>query len=306
MTLDENTPEFLVSVRLRNNRLLELQKETGLGPRELAGKVGISYAALLDLISLRLAPRNKKGEWRKPVRRLCDYFSVLPEDLFPEAVQQVKNAHLERPMGIGQIQQLMHSDPTMLPAPTPDIAAEASELARAVESALATLTPREEDVVRRRMGLTDSGRSETYREIGESYGLSVERVRQIEGKALRKMRHPARAKKLWPFVAGSSTPASRRWARREQEQLCREQREKNRQELLEWVSLQSGVPLDALKAAAEIWASGDLAQELSRLPRVSQQALARLHVYGPGDLHVRLWEALKKRHEDADLQEETP
>ncbi|MDQ4076694.1 MAG: sigma-70 family RNA polymerase sigma factor [Chloroflexota bacterium] len=66
--------------------------------------------------------------------------------------------------------------------------------------ALATLTPREARILRLRYGLRD-GREHTLKEIGEKYGLTRERIRQIEKEALRKLRHPSRSRKLRAFVS---------------------------------------------------------------------------------------------------------
>ena len=64
---------------------------------------------------------------------------------------------------------------------------------------LQTLTPREEMVLRLRFGLED-GRSRTLEEVGKAFDVTRERIRQIEAKALRKLRHPSRSKKLRDFL----------------------------------------------------------------------------------------------------------
>ena len=61
--------------------------------------------------------------------------------------------------------------------------------------ALHTLTAREEEIISRRFGLDGMG-TETLEEIAKDYGVTRERIRQIEQKALRKLRHPSRSKKL--------------------------------------------------------------------------------------------------------------
>ena len=68
-----------------------------------------------------------------------------------------------------------------------------------LEDVLNTLTPREKDVLRLRYGLED-GRERTLEEIGKSFGVTRERIRQIEAEALRKLRHPACSKKLKDFL----------------------------------------------------------------------------------------------------------
>mgnify|MGYP003206983782 FL=1 len=64
---------------------------------------------------------------------------------------------------------------------------------------LKTLTPREEKVLRLRFGLED-GRPRTLEEVGKEFNVTRERIRQIEAKALRKLRHPSRSKKLRDFL----------------------------------------------------------------------------------------------------------
>jgi len=70
-------------------------------------------------------------------------------------------------------------------------------------SVLKTLTPREEKVIKMRFGLDDSS-EHTLEEVGQSFAVTRERIRQIEAKALRKLRHPSRSRKLRAFLEGSS------------------------------------------------------------------------------------------------------
>ena len=66
---------------------------------------------------------------------------------------------------------------------------------------LRTLTPREEKVIKMRFGL-DDGSEHTLEEVGQSFAVTRERIRQIEAKALRKLRHPSRSRKLKAFLEG--------------------------------------------------------------------------------------------------------
>jgi RNA polymerase primary sigma factor len=70
------------------------------------------------------------------------------------------------------------------------------------EALLKTLTPREEKVIKMRFGLGD-GSEHTLEEVGQSFAVTRERIRQIEAKALRKLRHPSRSRKLKAFLEGS-------------------------------------------------------------------------------------------------------
>ncbi|MEE8606355.1 MAG: RNA polymerase sigma factor RpoD, partial [Nitrospiraceae bacterium] len=70
------------------------------------------------------------------------------------------------------------------------------------EAAVRTLTPREEKIIKLRFGL-DDGSERTLAEVGQAFAVTRERIRQIEAKALRKLRHPSRSKKLRAFLEGA-------------------------------------------------------------------------------------------------------
>ncbi len=84
-------------------------------------------------------------------------------------------------------------------APAPAEAASHTLLKEQLSDVLSTLTPREEKVLKLRFGLED-GRSRTLEEVGKEFNVTRERIRQIEAKALRKLRHPSRSKRLKDFL----------------------------------------------------------------------------------------------------------
>ena len=83
--------------------------------------------------------------------------------------------------------------------PAPQDAAASTILREVIERELHTLTPREEHVIKLRFGLYD-GRTRTLEEVGKEFDITRERIRQIEAKALRKLRHPSRARHLRGFL----------------------------------------------------------------------------------------------------------
>ena len=84
-------------------------------------------------------------------------------------------------------------------AAEPDEAAAAKLMKEQLAEVLSTLSPREEQVLRMRFGL-DDGKAHTLEEVGNAFNVTRERIRQIEAKALRKLRHPSRSKRLKDFL----------------------------------------------------------------------------------------------------------
>jgi RNA polymerase primary sigma factor len=106
---------------------------------------------------------------------------------------------LEHPVGEEEDSELgsfIEDDAT----PTPSQSVYDNLLREKVEEVLATLTPREARILRLRFGL-QNGRSYTLEEVGQKFGLTRERIRQIEGKALRRLRHPRRSRQLRDYLA---------------------------------------------------------------------------------------------------------
>jgi RNA polymerase primary sigma factor len=106
---------------------------------------------------------------------------------------------LERPVGEEEDSELGNfiEDES---SPTPPQSAYHNLLHEKVEEVLATLTPREARILRLRFGL-HNGRSYTLEEVGQKFGLTRERIRQIEGKALRRLRHPRRSRQLREYLS---------------------------------------------------------------------------------------------------------
>ena len=125
------------------------------------------------------------------------------ENITPEKVREIQKialepVSLETPIGEEEDSHLgdFIEDED---APAPDEAASYILLKEQLEEVLETLTPREAKVLRLRFGL-DDGRSRTLEEVGQEFGVTRERIRQIEAKALRKLRHPSRSRKLKDYL----------------------------------------------------------------------------------------------------------
>ena len=150
----------------------------------------------------------------KLIRVQRQLLQELGRDPFPEEISKVMDLPVEKVREIQKIAQKPVSLETPIgeeedshlgdfipddDAPAPAEAAAFTMLKEQLINVLDTLTPREEKVLRLRFGL-DDGRARTLEEVGKEFNVTRERIRQIEAKALRKLRHPSRSKKLKDYL----------------------------------------------------------------------------------------------------------
>ncbi|WRP15805.1 RNA polymerase sigma factor RpoD [Geochorda subterranea] len=142
---------------------------------------------LLQELGREPTPEEIAHEMEMPVERVREIMKIAQEPVSLETpIGEEEDSHL------GDFIEDQE-------APAPPEAASASMLREQLENVLDTLNPREEKVLRLRFGL-DDGKQRTLEEVGQVFGVTRERIRQIEAKALRKLRHPSRSKKLKDFL----------------------------------------------------------------------------------------------------------
>ncbi|MFB0921069.1 MAG: RNA polymerase sigma factor RpoD [Oscillospiraceae bacterium] len=133
------------------------------------------------------SPEEIAEEMGMPVEKVRDILKIAQEPV-----------SLETPIGEEEDSHLGDFIPDE-DASEPSEAASFTLLKEQLMTVLSTLTPREEKVLRLRFGIED-GRTRTLEEVGKEFNVTRERIRQIEAKALRKLRHPSRSKKLRDFL----------------------------------------------------------------------------------------------------------
>jgi len=147
----------------------------------------------------RASHELEQGLGRPPtVIELASELDMLPEKV--EWMMEVSRVplSLESPVGDEEDSELgMFVEDEISPSPTQ--AVYQTMLRERVDEVLSTLSPREARILRLRFGLDDN-HPYTLEEVGAKFGLTRERIRQIEGKALRRLRHPYRARQLREYL----------------------------------------------------------------------------------------------------------
>ena len=143
---------------------------------------------LLQTLGREPTPEEIAKELEMPVEKVREILKVAQEPI-----------SLETPVGEEDESNLGNFIPDD-DAPSPSEQAADTLLREHIEEVMQTLTPREAKVLKLRFGLED-GRMRTLEEVGKEFDVTRERIRQIEAKALRKLRHPSRSKKLKDFMS---------------------------------------------------------------------------------------------------------
>ena len=146
-------------------------------------------------VSQRLIQENGREPTTKEIARELD---ITPEKVRLAMKSAQRPLSLEAPVGIDQdsvIGDFVGDPGAMAPADE----AFRQLLKEAVKAALSTLSDREHQILKRRFGL-NGGRTRTLEDVGQEFGVTRERIRQFEAKALQKLRHPSRARVLKDYV----------------------------------------------------------------------------------------------------------
>jgi RNA polymerase sigma factor (sigma-70 family) len=191
-----------MEARLKNADLIGAREMAGLNAREAAEMIGMSYQYYLNCESMRIYPGRETQE------KICKFYRsmgifLLEDDVFPEELRYVQTKHSYAKESIipePELLSLSHMDRKMLPVVENEAEKriEAMELNGWVQKALDKLTYREQEVIKMRLGFY--GREMSLKEIGTSFNVTGSRIGQIEARAIRKLRHPDRAKMLMSFL----------------------------------------------------------------------------------------------------------
>ena len=205
---------YRVKVSVRNNLLLTAIEEAGYKSiSQFAKDLGYEPGRLQGLVSMRQSPINKSGEFSEMAKRVMEVLGAAPSDLW--TTEQL-NMNLDKNssewaittkflLDTNSMQSVLGGNILQLEGTvyedieTPEESQIKKELKERMEHTLDSLPLRKAKILRMRFGI-DSGKEHTLEEVAKKYGLTRERVRQIEAKALRKLRQPACVNKVKDFL----------------------------------------------------------------------------------------------------------
>jgi RNA polymerase sigma factor (sigma-70 family) len=189
--------DYRIEVKVKNNKLLEKIEEAGYeSVAAFCRTVGLTQTTVGRFINMKQAPvNNLTGEYIPTFMKMVDFLRCMPEDVFPKAQMReaMKVNKVTTKADIGDVHSLTTSLRTLALPPEEKMIFD--EAQASIQRAMETLTPREQRVLMLRFGFYD-GKEHTFDEIGEKFNVSRERIRQIERKAIRKMKHPERSREI--------------------------------------------------------------------------------------------------------------
>lgn len=180
--------------KLRHGAIWEAMRARGWNQRQLAEYLGINQNACGDMLAFKWIPTKPEIHLK-----LMELTGIAIDDLFPaEAYKLLKGLPTTNEEIREVTPQLLRQAVERLSLPSPEQQLLEAEPGVRLHAALKTLNPKEQHILERRFGF--NGPAETYEAIGDTFGVSRERIRGIEAQAMRKLRHPSRLNHLKGIV----------------------------------------------------------------------------------------------------------
>lgn len=191
--------EFNLKVTVRNNLVLTAITNSGYtNLAKFAKNNKLSLGLLYDTINLKRPPMLQTGEFSPFAMQLMEVLGACPTDLWTaeQLTMKLKKNTTYRELGKEELQKCLQSSArSLIGLEYSEQEAEEQQAEEIIDGMVDSLTPKEARLLRLRFGL--GGVDEhTLEQVAEKFKLSRERVRQIEARALRKMRHPSRSEIL--------------------------------------------------------------------------------------------------------------
>lgn len=193
--------EYRIDLKVRNNVILRKIEGSGyatVGEFCRVNEITKYTSSLGSIIAMKESPLTKKGDFKKVIIDVAELLECAPYDLFTETQFHIILKTNKRSLQVNEAEMkfmLQNQNEQKLL----DSVIEQDQLEKFTDKTLDKLRPREKKVIQMRFGLGEYTYSHTLEEIGNEIGTQRERVRQIETKALRKLRHPSINSELKDF-----------------------------------------------------------------------------------------------------------
>lgn len=188
--------DYRIEIKVKNNRLLTKMEGAGYpSVAKFAEAICMNRTVIYRIVSIKSTALDNEGYYRPEALRIAEFLNCTPQEIYPPAQMRgtMKEKKAQITANANEVDSLTSSLRTL--AFSPERKMILNEAKQALKVVMMTLTPKEQRILDLRYGLT-YGEEKTLDEVGAMFGVSRERIRQQEMKALRKMRHPHRSKEL--------------------------------------------------------------------------------------------------------------
>ncbi len=183
--------DYRVKITIRNERLLAAMEGMGYkSVAEFSRNQGLNSVKVREIFSGKIPPLDREGNPKELTKEILEILNLTIEKAFTEKqLKGFKKHTFEVKIEEEKLLQIIS------PAKNQEIKVIEQEVKSKLSEILSTLTPREEKILRMRFGI-GMNTDHTLEEVGRKFFVTRDRIRQIEARALRKLKHPSRSKQL--------------------------------------------------------------------------------------------------------------
>ncbi len=201
--MNNSSNEYRIDLKVRNNIILyKLEKA---GYKTIAEVCRLNnmnkyISRIGNIVSMRYSPLDDEGNFRPCITWLAEILGCAEIDLFTDTQLNTVLKTNKKYIAVNEAEMKYMLENSEQKNKLLEEIIQDDQMENSLNKELETLTPREQKVINMRFGLGKYSREHTLDECGVELGVSRERLRQIESKALRKLRHPSRADNLREFI----------------------------------------------------------------------------------------------------------
>ncbi len=194
--------DYRVEIKVRNNTILQRMEKAGyktVGEFCRRNNIIGQVSNICSVVAMTLSPLMSDGNFRKCVIKVADILNCDPSDLFTDTQLRALLTTNKRSIKVNEAEMKIMLESMECKNKLLEEIVSDEQRDKAINDVLHELTPREEKVLQMRFGLGEYDKSYNYSEIGEEFEITGQRARQIEARALEKLKSPLRKEKLMDF-----------------------------------------------------------------------------------------------------------